>query len=80
MTLIACRVPIIEPFRIHFAPGWFFMGSDVGQTVESPVHRVCLDSFAMAATSCMRWRRCVMDTSLGVQHSIQMPERHNLPR
>jgi len=50
MTLITCRVPIIEPFRIHIAPGCFFMGSDVGQTVESPVHRVCLDSFAMAAT------------------------------
>src|SRR5258708_12001371 len=50
MTLIACRVPITEPFRIHIAPGWFFMGSEVGQTAESPVHRVCLDSFPMAAT------------------------------
>jgi formylglycine-generating enzyme len=50
MTLIACRVPITEPFRIRIAAGWFSMGSDVGQTVESPVHRVWLDSFAMAAT------------------------------
>lgn len=50
MTLIACRVPITEPFLIHIAAGWFSMGSDVGQTEERPVHRVCLDSFAMAAT------------------------------
>lgn len=50
MTLIASRAPTTEPFRIRIAAGWFFMGSDVGQTVEGPVHRVWLDSFAMAAT------------------------------
>jgi formylglycine-generating enzyme required for sulfatase activity len=50
MTLAGCRMPITEPFRIHIAAGWFYMGSDFGQSVESPVHRVWLDSFAMAAT------------------------------
>src|SRR3954451_4567019 len=50
MSLAACLVPITEPFRILIAAGWFFMGSDVGQSGESPVHRVWLDSFAMAAT------------------------------
>ena len=48
MTLIACRLSVAEPFRIHIAGGWFFMGSDSGKTAESPVHRV--DSFCMAAT------------------------------
>ena len=48
MTLIACRLSVAEPFRIHIAGGWFFMGSDSGKTGESPVHRV--DSFCMAAT------------------------------
>ena len=50
MTLVACRVPNIEPQRIHIAAGRFSMGSDVGQSVEGPVHRVWLDSFAEAAT------------------------------
>ena len=43
-------MPITEPFRISIAADWFFMGSDDGQAGESPVHRVWLDSFAMAAT------------------------------
>ena len=50
MTLVSSRVPITEPLRIHIPAGWFSMGSDVGQAAESPVHRVWLDSFAMAAT------------------------------
>jgi sulfatase modifying factor 1 len=50
MTLPANRVPLTEPFRIHIAADWFFMGSDGDQTGESPVHRVWLDSFSMAAT------------------------------
>ena len=50
MTLVACRGPITEPFRIHIAAGWFSMGADLGQAAESPVHRVWLDSFAMAET------------------------------
>jgi len=43
-------MPIAEPSRVHISAGWFLMGSDVGQTVEGPVHRVWVDSFAMAAT------------------------------
>ena len=39
-----------EPFRIRIEGGWFLMGSNVGQSVEGPVHRVWVDSFAMAAT------------------------------
>ena len=35
---------------IPIAAGWFSMGSDVDQAVEGPVHRVWVDSFAMAAT------------------------------
>ena len=50
MTLNACRVSITEPFQIRIVAGWFSMGSDVGQSVEGPVHRVWVDSFAMAAT------------------------------
>src|SRR5579864_3342084 len=50
MTLVAGRVPITEPIRIPIAAGWFSMGSDVGQSAESPVHRVWVDSFSMAAT------------------------------
>jgi formylglycine-generating enzyme len=30
--------------------GWFLMGSNEGQSVESPVHRVWVDAFLMAAT------------------------------
>ena len=30
--------------------GWFLMGSDTGQDGEKPVHRVWVDSFAMAST------------------------------
>jgi formylglycine-generating enzyme required for sulfatase activity len=38
------------PLQIHVGAGWFSMGSDTGQSVESPVHRVWVDPFAMAAT------------------------------
>ena len=44
------RVPINEPLQIQIAAGWFLMGSDMGQSVEGPVHRVWVDSFTMAAT------------------------------
>jgi formylglycine-generating enzyme len=44
------RSLISEPIRIRIASGWFSMGSEAGQTVESPIHRVWLDSFAIAAT------------------------------
>lgn len=42
--------PIAEPLRIPIAADWFSMGSDAGQAVESPVHRVWLDPYSMAAT------------------------------
>ena len=35
---------------MQIAAGWFSMGSDAGQDVEGPVHRVWVDSFSMAAT------------------------------
>ena len=51
MTRTPSCVPITEPpLQIHIPAGWFSMGSDVGQAVEGPVHRVWVDSFAMAAT------------------------------
>lgn len=50
MILVPSRVQIFDPIRIQIPAGWFSMGSEIGQTVERPVHRVWLDSFAMAAT------------------------------
>lgn len=50
MNPVGVRVPVTEPVRVQIAGGWFAMGSDVGQSVEGPVHRVWVDSFAMAAT------------------------------
>jgi formylglycine-generating enzyme required for sulfatase activity len=44
------RSQITEPLRIRIAAGWFSMGSESGQPAESPIHRVWLDSFAIAAT------------------------------
>jgi sulfatase modifying factor 1 len=44
------RKPIIEPPQIHIPAGWFSMGSESGQELEGPVHRVWVDAFAMAAT------------------------------
>src|ERR1700761_8154468 len=41
---------VTEPLLIQIDAGWFQMGSDTGQEVESPVHRVWVDAFAMAAT------------------------------
>ncbi len=50
MTLVTSGVPVTGPPQIHVAADWFSMGSDAGQAVEGPVHRVWLDSFDMAAT------------------------------
>jgi formylglycine-generating enzyme len=50
MSLSSFRMPIAEPAQIQIAAGWFSMGCDTGQEVEAPVHRVWVDSFAMAAT------------------------------
>ena len=41
---------MIEPLLIRIPAGWFWMGSEAGQDVEGPVHRVWVDAFAMAAT------------------------------
>jgi formylglycine-generating enzyme required for sulfatase activity len=50
MSLLPYRTQIVEPKQVEVAAGWFFMGSDNGQDVEKPVHRVWVDSFAMAET------------------------------
>jgi len=50
MTLTATRTSIAEPLRVPIAGGWFSLGSDAGQAVEGPVHRVWVDSFEMAVT------------------------------
>jgi formylglycine-generating enzyme len=50
MSLLPCRTQIAEPKQIQIAAGWFLMGSDTGQDVEGPVHRVWVNPFAMAAT------------------------------
>jgi formylglycine-generating enzyme len=50
MSLLPYRALSAEPKHVQVAAGWFFMGSDKGQDVEGPVHRVWVDSFAMAAT------------------------------
>lgn len=43
-------MPTTEPSLTHIPAGWFSMGSNLGQAAETPIHRVWLDSFAMAAT------------------------------
>ena len=43
-------LPTSEPLRVQIDAGWFSMGSDVGPSVEGPVHRVWVDTFAMAVT------------------------------
>jgi formylglycine-generating enzyme required for sulfatase activity len=50
MSLLSLRTQIAEPRQIQVAAGWFRMGSDIGQAVEGPAHRIWVDSFAMAAT------------------------------
>jgi len=41
---------VIEPTMIAVPAGWFQMGCDAGQDVERPIHRVWVDSFAIAET------------------------------
>ncbi len=41
---------ILEPSLVSIPEGWFLMGSDAGQDVERPVHRVWVNSFAMGIT------------------------------
>src|SRR5271165_7316541 len=50
MSPVPCPLPITEPSLIPIPAGWFSMGSDIGQDVEGPVHRIWVDSFRMAAT------------------------------
>ena len=40
----------VEPEMLTIPPGWFWMGSESGQDVERPVHRVWVDCFALADT------------------------------
>jgi formylglycine-generating enzyme len=49
-TVGRSATPITEPLRIQIPAGWFSMGSDAGQDVEAPVHRVWVDSFDIAVT------------------------------
>jgi sulfatase modifying factor 1 len=37
------------PILVSIPPGWFSMGSEVGQDNERPVHRVWIDEFQLAA-------------------------------
>ena len=41
---------VAAPATVDIPSGWFLMGSDSGQDVEHPVHRVWVDAFAMAIT------------------------------
>lgn len=40
----------VQPTVVHIPEGWFLMGSDAGQDVERPLHRVWVDAFLMAET------------------------------
>jgi len=40
----------IEPSLVSIPAAWFLMGSASGQDCESPVHRVWIDTFLLAAT------------------------------
>lgn len=50
MSVLPHHEPIAAPALIQIPAGWYSMGSSVGQDVEAPVHRVWVDSFALAAT------------------------------
>jgi sulfatase modifying factor 1 len=49
-STIALGHTALEPELIEIPEGCFLMGSDSGQDVERPVHRVWVDAFALAAT------------------------------
>lgn len=50
MSVLPDREPVAAPALIEIPAGWCWMGSFAGQEVESPVHRVWVDGFALAAT------------------------------
>jgi formylglycine-generating enzyme len=41
--------PALQPDLAHIPEGWFWMGSEMGQDNERPVHRVWVDGFYLAA-------------------------------
>ena len=44
------RTATATPVVVSIPAGWFLMGSEAGQDVEKPVHRVWVDGFAIAST------------------------------
>jgi formylglycine-generating enzyme len=50
MNQLFDHTPIAGPMEIQVEAGWFLMGWAAGQAVETPVHRVWIDRFAMAVT------------------------------
>lgn len=50
MNVLPQHNPSAGPTLIAIPGGSFCMGSDAGQEVEAPVHRVWVDGFALAAT------------------------------
>jgi formylglycine-generating enzyme len=46
---VRLREEFAAPRTIEIPPGWFLMGSDVGQDNERPVHRVWVDAFELGA-------------------------------
>jgi formylglycine-generating enzyme required for sulfatase activity len=42
-------LPPAAPELVSISGGWFWMGSEAGQSNERPVHRVWVDSFKLAA-------------------------------
>jgi formylglycine-generating enzyme len=48
--MVSTSIPsILEPVLVTIPAGCFFMGSEVGQDNERPVHRVWVDAFHLAA-------------------------------
>ena len=47
--MLSSTLDVVEPKMIVISEGEFLMGSEVGAANEAPVHRVWVDSFALAA-------------------------------
>ncbi len=45
----SCQPPYLEPDLVAISGGTFLMGSETGQENERPVHRVWVDTFALAS-------------------------------
>jgi formylglycine-generating enzyme required for sulfatase activity len=50
MSSISSQFAVPAPSMADIPAGWFMMGSEAGQEIERPVHRVWVDAFAMAVT------------------------------